>query len=321
MKLTETAWDALEELREHCGHHWRSPSAWLVEYDSKSKAFTEGSLAYKQWQSLQLATDDIDVEGVAIGYTREIVPVASMLDAVDFDPRSDFSVLFLPIDLMRGAQSTPESQRAYETLVDELPVVFDERKENVPVKTVLGGNRSFWWRPEFVYKGDKVIDDALAYIYCRNRFLDIIDTVWNNSFIIRPRESEGKSKSIRAISRASKVANLLLLDKGDFDVFAKKGKCPTWQVNALRKLDIDSGAFSPEMREVFAEVSRLQDVADFWCTAADYYGWALRLSTADIEDGKIEETKKKIATMAELIDLEVYLDAYEAGVPACDILA
>lgn len=320
MLLTEKARSALYQLREEPGQNWRTPSAWLVQYRSSRKTFDEEMLANRYSYST-VSIDDIDIEGVVIGYSREIIPIAMMLGAIKYEPKNDFSVLFVPIDMLEGVNSSSERVRLSKILLDEIPVIFDERDSKASVRTVLEGNRTFWYRPEFIYKGTDVIPDYLAYVYCRNRFLDLIDTVWHNSFIIRPRQSTRQEKSIKAIARASKIANLLLLDMGNFDVFAKKAKCPTWQAAALRKLDISINAFSPEIKEIFNEVSRLQDVADFWCTAADYYGWALRLSTVDLEDGKIEETKKKIATMAELIDLRSYLDAYEAGVPASDILA
>lgn len=241
-----------------------------------------------------------------------------MLGDITVDKEDSLCCLFVPL-----ADFDPSNRDKAESanyLADTIGVMFDERKRNTSVRTSKKKS-SCWWKPSFEYIGKDVLPDDLAYVYCRNRLIDVMHAVWTDAFIIPPRVTVRREKSIKTVARTATLANLLLLGRGEFDVFKKKGKCPAWQVAALKTLDVPYLAFSDDMKAVFAEVSRVEDVASFWRSAADECGWALRMSSHDLEDDKIEETKKRVAKMAELIDLELYLDTYEAGVPASDILA
>lgn len=319
MKLSKENAKLLDVMREM--DSWRDPSIAICKFNHHRKKFDNQNISYMSSNASAaiylIKSDEIEFDGIILASTIDTVEMASLLGDLPIYDDRDTAWLVIPINMLNGSCTNNKMADAANELIDNVDIAFDETNKN---SFVLDSSKRFWWRASFRYCASKQFPDDLAYVYCRNRFLDLIDIVWNDSFIIRPRQRHQK-KSVKTVSRASAIANLLLLDRGNFDVFEKKGKCAAWKVSLLKKLAIDPKAFSPEMQKVYHEVERLRDVADFWMTASDNYGWALRLATSDLEYDRIDETKEKIATMAKLIDLECYLDTYDAGVPACDILA
>lgn len=319
MRLDSKNSDLLDDARDVSG--WSDPAPFLCTFDAGSKKFYGTSLATRSgWKASADSSDKLDFDAVAVADSVGALEMAALLGDVAIPNEGSKTWLVVHLRSIEGECSSAAAVGASIDLADALELDFDERDKDCSFEAVNVARRSFWWKTPFRYCSSKQLPDELAYVYCRNRFLSLIDTVWNNSFIIRPRLPH-RSKSVKAISRASAIANLLLLGRGGFNTFSKKGKCPAWQVSALKNLEVPPTCMSPKMQEIYHEVARLQDVADFWMTASDNYGWALRLATSDLEADRIEETKEKIATMAELIDLESYLDAYDAGVPASDLLA
>lgn len=298
--------------------NWSDATPFLSSFSASRKKFDHTCIATRSYFSSHVDFNSLEVDGAIVAYSKDAVEMAGLLGDITLPEKGESNWILIPRHMVEGDCSDSRLCNAANALVENLDVVFDERTD---ASFAYTEQTRIWWHPTFRYCADKQLPDELGYVFCRNRFLSLIEAVWNDSFIIRPRLAH-ESKSIKTISRASTIANLLLLDRGHFDVFAKKGKCPAWQVSTLKKLEISSpSALSPNMQDVYHEVERLQDVADFWMNAADMYGWALRLATSDLEDDRIEETKEKIAVMAQLINLESYLDAYDAGVPASDLLA
>lgn len=302
---------------------WRDPLPCIVTIaDGKPmeyKTLSRVSPQLTKYAGKTIDSRGLSFDGAIIAHSVDITAHALMLGDIVANKDDVFEYLFIPMTDFDDSEY-PEKVPSANYLADNMNVVFDERQNNTSVRFTTKP-RSRWWHPSFDYVGTDVLPDNLAYVYCRNRLLEVMYAVWTDAFIIPPRIPVRGTKSIKTIARATTLANLLLLDRGNFDVFKKKGKCPAWQVAALKTLEVPPLALSEDMKKVFAEVSRVEDVASFWRAAADEYGWALRMSSLDLEDDRIDETKKRITKMAELIDLEMYLDTYEAGVPASDILA
>lgn len=300
------------------GIGWRSGMTPLSNYQVNQK-HTASAGTY--W-----GADTWDCRTVIVASTTEFVSAARAIGELDDEMFYDKNVLIVPPEMFDNSATADDA----EYIVSHGNVLFDCRKDKSSLCTIKEHYEGTRYYVNVVeYKGNDYIDDDLAYVYCRNIFLDIIEHAWNESFVIRPRDEAmtnrpnqaKKEQNLRTIARSSVFADLLLLDRGNFNVFEKKGKVPAWKSKALQPVHIPANAFSPKMQKTYQEVARLNDIVKFWQRSADDYGWALRLSTRDLEKDKIDKTKEKIAKMAELIDLESYLNAYDAGVSASDLLA
>lgn len=177
------------------------------------------------------------------------------------------------------------------------------------------------YRPyKYVWHGkvpDEIVEMRLA-----NRLSDIVSATRGS--VIKG-YNEDKWGSVKDVQSCVNLADALMMQKGYIEFPSlKKGKKissnGTWKKwSEDNHVDFADHKMSDEMRAIAAKLDELSDVSGFWKRAHDDFRIAVLLDEKDFR--RADFVFDKFSSIGKLLGVDNYIETYEAGVPAEDILA
>lgn len=244
---------------------------------------------------------------------------------------SDRDVLVLSPDV---CTRKPLAQDALDYLTGKCgwEILLDEREDDAPVSIVPGTfsrNKaigSHWYELDIAeiscsLPRGHMLDNEVAFLYLRNRFVFAVRGAFDHSFVSHPRQRGNKKKSYKmnAVSRCVQFANMVCAGHDDFSEFAKRvSNKKKWKADALRFVDVPNSALPGELADLSRRIKRFRDYAELWEAAGSNAGEEFLLTYRDLDDGS---AAAKVATRGREIGMDAFFRAYGKNIPMRDIVA
>lgn len=247
----------------------------------------------------------------------------AMLQALDIIPPevgdSRESILIFPKAVLAKFD---EMQGFYDDLLASgCECLYDERDEDailvcddLDLKTIKASGLP---RRFISYRADTISQDLL-FVMLREKYLNRIRDTWSKIGVNRKKNVNGRGNPASSISRANKFANLLLLGRGDFSVFEKKGKMQKWKAEQLNGIRIPESLYGQEVADAVKTVQKLDDVCSLWERNCASYWIKISIDDEDIDNE--EDLDKRFGFLGNVFGVDYLIDALDEGISAEDIL-
>lgn len=247
-----------------------------------------------------------------------------VLDTLGLIPTCDDYIIMLDPRIFTQ-KNAPNIDKCYSDFIDaEGIVLLDERLDTgAPISTEPGSVKKVYGhfydhvQANISYYGD-IIDEELAWSLLKQQLVFVCKHAYSDLVPVKKGAGKGKKKSykMQAVGRCCEFAHLLMCGHIDYSEFAKRPARKKDEAGALRNVRIPRELYPKSLHETYDKVNMLPDVVALWKFAASYDKKVFDFSYEDIDKGCAEERLDKIG---EMIGIESFIEACEAGVPVEDI--
>lgn len=313
-KIDDEQRKQIEQIREYLlilMHESEKLSIDLIVYDRFFDLYGEKLYNFLAQASI--------VGGITIAPTNYWNKIASLMELTNEDKYSIkcddvvisfHSTLLIPPYLLERSSIVSET---LDKLSQIVPIRYDDRQH--PGMIVKADNDKIYYQMQYIGPVPQKIFDGIV----KEQFMRIIDDVWKTSLFSAMQEHKTK-KRFKNLLHAKRLGNAMMLDYGKLNIpyGGKTGKQLDGLLYDMSTNDLITVTdLTAEQEEIMQSLKTFKDICALWKTAHDDTPFSVCLSKDILSDE--EKLNKVMRKFAELIDFDVYYEAYASGIPVEDI--